>query len=247
MKFSTLSLDEKIEVINNSYEIANNNFNTFIANDVKNELISFTDITNKFNDLKEESQLKVNEIYQNLISLFESFHEDKRAYAKGNKNYLMVFHQLEVEKNEQNMLYSNQIILIFIHTLYQTLYFKIMKFYEKEIIKNGTVLVYMMNKGTLFNNKYGEKQNNSYILFQLELLNGMLALKKGFNDYFFYDALYIYGSMHVDKSNKLRGFVEKLRTVLSANRDSINKQIKKIPNRTFMEYLTSLDYTISKK
>ena len=244
--FKDLTIEEQIEVINNSYEIARNNFNSFIADDVKNILYSFTDIRNKYNDLKKETDKKIDDIHNVLTNMFNNFINDKRVYAQARNNYLMVLSCFSINDLENTKPYSENLILIYIHTFFQTLYYKIAKYYEKEIDTSINVLMPMLRYGTLFNNTFGQKVEVSYVKYQLEILVQMLNLKKGYDEYFFFEALLEYGSMNAKKKIKFKGFVDKFKGVLSGKRETMYEQIEKLPRRTFKDYLSLLDYSISK-
>lgn len=245
MNFNNLTKEEQAKVITNSYDIALHNFNFFISEDIKHELLSYADIEPKFNTLKNETINLTNKLNKKLVQIFEE--SSSREYSQMKNSNVKIFSSFKIEPKPVKP-YSEKMILIFIHTLYQILYFKITKYYEKEIIQSAEIILRALHKGSLFN------KDRCVISYKLKILDNMIALTKRDINYFFFQALLEYGTMGtigfhmsatINKKTILGGFSRKLSNIFSTKRETIQEQAFKLPKHTVSSYLNKLIYPIA--
>lgn len=232
MRFYKYNFEEQLIIIRNSYEYAEKSF-SFIDDDIKMELMSYAEVEYKFDDIRKEVLLIQNKIKDCLVDF-----NNNRSIGQAQKNYWSIFKTFDVIEIEDKLI-SEKFILIFQNTYYCMLYFKIIKFYEKDILKSASFILSSL-RGSII-----EKDRNR-VSVMLHKLDDMISLSKSAENHFFFQSLSRYGTMGMDKNRVLKGFVAKMRKVLSAKREIISDNINKLPNISMEKYINKIkeDYAI---
>lgn len=224
MRFYDFNFEEQLTIINNSYEYSKKSFYQ-IEEDIKIELMSYAEVENKFNDIKNET-LGIQDNIKNCLVSFNS----NRSIAQAKKNYWSIFKAFDVIEIEEKII-SEKFILIFQNTYYCMLYFKTAKLYEDDILKSTGFILSATIRGSII------EKDKARVLTMLHKVDDMISLSKSSENHFFYQSLSRYGTMGMDKKKVLQGFVNKMRDVLSAKRETILVNIEKLPNISMESYL----------